>query len=110
MSAVMSEIKIGAYICQGCGLGERLDTAQLMQVAKKEGKAGVVREHPFLCNADGVATIQKDIDAGEVNRVVIAACSRRSKTEAFNFENATLSRAQLARAGHLDPAGHGRGA
>ena len=95
MSAVMSEIKIGAYICKGCGLGERLDTAQLMQVAKKEGKAGVVREHPFLCNADGVATIQKDIDAGEVNRVVIAACSRRSKTEAFNFENVTLSRANL---------------
>jgi quinone-modifying oxidoreductase subunit QmoB len=90
-----SEIKIGAYLCKGCGLGERLDTAELMQVAKKEGKAGVVREHDFLCNADGVAMIQKDIDAGEVNRVVIGACSRRAKTETFNFENVTISRANL---------------
>jgi quinone-modifying oxidoreductase subunit QmoB len=30
-----------------------------------------------------------------VNRVVIAACSRRAKTEAFNFENVTISRANL---------------
>ncbi len=96
MSATAAaEIKIGAYICKGCGLGERLDAAQLMQVAKKEGKAGVVREHEFLCNADGVGMIQKDIDAGEVNRVVIGACSRRAKTEAFNFDKVTVSRANL---------------
>ena len=96
MSATAAvEIKIGAYLCKGCGLGERLDVAQLMQVAKKEGKAGVVREHEFLCNADGVGMIQKDIDAGEVNRVVIGACSRRAKTEAFNFDKVTVSRANL---------------
>ena len=96
MSATAAaEIKIGAYICKGCGLGERLDTAELMTVAKKEGKAAVVREHDFLCNADGVGMIQKDIDAGEVNRVVIGACSRRAKTEAFNFEKVTVSRANL---------------
>ena len=91
----MSEVKLGAYICRGCGLGERLDTKDLAAVAKKEGKAQVVVEHEFLCNADGVATIQKAIDAGEVNHLVIAACSRRAKTEAFGFEGIPVARANL---------------
>jgi len=88
-----AEMKIGAYVCKGCGLGERLDSAQLAQIAQKEGKAQVVREHEFLCNADGVATIRKDIDGDGVNHVVIAACSRRSKAEAFNFEDVAVARA-----------------
>ena len=89
------EIKTGAYICKGCGLGERLDCGQLATIAEREGKANVVREHEFLCNAEGVALIQNDIDNEGVNKVVIAACSRRSKSEAFNFENVAISRANL---------------
>jgi len=92
---VANDVKIGAYICKGCGLGERLDVGQLETIASREGKAGVVKQHDFLCNTDGVKTIQADIDAGEVNRVVICACSRRAKTEAFTFENVTISRANL---------------
>jgi quinone-modifying oxidoreductase subunit QmoB len=92
---VANDAKIGAYICKGCGLGERVDTAQLETIASREGKAGVVKQHDFLCSAEGVKIIQADIDAGEVNRVVICACSRRAKTDAFNFENVTISRANL---------------
>jgi len=91
----VSENKIGAYICKGCGLGERLDCSQLATIAEREGKANIVREHDFLCNAEGVAMIQNDIDNEGVNKVMIAACSRRSKTEAFNFENVAISRANL---------------
>jgi len=90
----MADMKIGAYVCQGCGLGERLDTLALTQVAQKEGKAHVVREHEFLCNSQGVAMIQKDIDEG-VNRVVIGACSRRAKLEAFSFADVAISRVNL---------------
>ncbi len=90
-----NEIKIGAYICKGCGLGERLDTDQLEMIASREGKAGLARQHEYLCSAEGVAMIQRDIDAGEANHVVIAACSRRAKTEAFRFEGVALSRANL---------------
>nr|NIP18163.1 CoB--CoM heterodisulfide reductase iron-sulfur subunit A family protein [Xanthomonadales bacterium]NIX12949.1 FAD-dependent oxidoreductase [Xanthomonadales bacterium] len=89
------EIKTGAYICKGCGLGERLDCGQLATIAEREGKANLVREHDFLCNAEGVAMIQNDIDNEGVNKVVIAACSRRAKTEAFNFDNVAISRANL---------------
>ena len=52
------EIKVGAYICKGCGLGERLDCGQLTTIAEREGKANLVREHDFLCNAEGVAMIR----------------------------------------------------
>ena len=89
------EIKVGAYICKGCGLGERLDCSGLATIAEREGKANLVREHDFLCNAEGVAMIQNDIDNEGVNKVVIAACSRRSKNEAFNFEGVAISRANL---------------
>ena len=89
------EIKVGAYICKGCGLGERLDCGQLATIAEREGKANLVREHEFLCNAEGVAMIQNDIDNEGVNKVMIAACSRRSKSEAFSFENVAISRSNL---------------
>jgi quinone-modifying oxidoreductase subunit QmoB len=87
--------KVGAYICRGCGLGERLDSNQLEQIATREGKVNFARQHDFLCNSEGVAMIQKDIDGDEATHIVIAACSRRAKTEAFNFNNVAMSRANL---------------
>ena len=89
------DMKIGAYVCKGCGLGERLDTDQLEMIATREGKAAFARQHDVLCSPEGVAMIQQDIDSGEANHVVIAACSRRAKTEAFGFKNVALSRANL---------------
>ncbi len=91
----MSEMKIGAYVCKGCGIEERLDTVQLASVAKRDGKAAIAKEHEFLCNADGVAMIQNDIDNEGVNRVVIVGCSRRAKTEAFSFEGVAITRANI---------------
>ncbi len=91
----MADMKIAAYICKGCGLAERLDCDELATIAKRDGKAQVVQQHDFLCSEDGVKMIQKDIDNEGVNRVVIAACSRRAKNEAFNFEGVTISRANL---------------
>ena len=89
------EKKLAAYICKGCGLGDRLDTSQLATIAEREGKCKIVREHEFLCNADGVATIRNDIENEGVTHVAICACSRRSKVEAFNFDDVAMSRANL---------------
>ncbi len=90
----MAEQKVAAYICQGCGLGDRLDTADLAKIAQKEGKVAFAKEHEFLCNADGVQLIKNDIAEG-VTHVVIGACSRRAKTEAFSFPGVHVSRANL---------------
>lgn len=89
------ELLIGAYICKGCGLGERLDSGQLESTATRDGKAKYAKSHDFLCSAEGVAMIQADIDSGITNHVVIGACSRRAKVEAFNFKDVSLARANL---------------
>jgi quinone-modifying oxidoreductase, subunit QmoB len=91
----MSEMKTAAYICAGCGLGDALDVGQLEKIAQKEGKMQVVKHHDFLCSAGGVQTIRDDIDKEGVTHVMIAACSRRSKTEAFHFPTVAMSRANL---------------
>jgi len=91
----MSEMKTAAYICSGCGLGDKLDIAQLSKIAQKEGKMALVREHAFLCNPEGVQMIRNDIASEAVTHVCIAACSRRAKTEAFNFPEVAMSRANL---------------
>lgn len=91
----MADKKFGAYICKGCGIGERLNANQLASVATKEGKMAFAKQHDFLCNSEGVAMIQADINAGEVNHLMIAACSKRAKMDAFSFDNVVMSRANL---------------
>jgi quinone-modifying oxidoreductase, subunit QmoB len=49
----------------------------------------------MLCGAEGVKLIQDDIDAGNATHIMIAACSRRSKVEAFSFPTVAMSRANL---------------
>ncbi len=88
-------MKTAAYICGGCGIAERLDTAQLAKTAEREGKMNLVRQHPFLCSAEGVQAIRDDMQKEGVTHIAIAACSRRSKTEAFNFPAVAISRANV---------------
>ena len=89
------EKKIGAYMCSGCGIGDRLDCGQLETTATRDGKAAHAKTHEFLCSEAGVKLIQDDIDNDGVTHVVIGACSRRAKTDAFNFDNVSIHRANL---------------
>ena len=92
----MSEdMKIGAYLCKGCGLGERLDMERMAAVAESEGSAALVRQHDFLCGADGVSVIRDDIAGEGLTHLMIGACSRRSKTQAFDFDAVAVARANL---------------
>ncbi|MDE2398300.1 MAG: FAD-dependent oxidoreductase [Burkholderiales bacterium] len=91
----MSVIKTAAYLCSGCGIGDAISTAQLAKVAQKEGKMALVREHPFLCSEEGVAGVRQDLEAEGVTHVLLAACSRRAKAEAFRFPGTAVARANL---------------
>jgi quinone-modifying oxidoreductase subunit QmoB len=91
----MADNKYAAYLCAGCGIGDAVDLGQSEKVAQKEGKMQVVRRHEFLCGAQGVQAIRDDIEKEGVTHVVIAACSRRAKTEAFRFPTVALARANL---------------
>jgi quinone-modifying oxidoreductase subunit QmoB len=79
--------KLGVYICGGCSIGESLDVARLMSVAQKEYQTPVCRTHPFLCGEEGLSTIRKDLAENAVDSLVIAACSPRMKSAAFNFNS-----------------------
>ncbi len=89
------EKKFAGYICTGCGIGERLDAGQLETTAKRDGKMQTCKQHEMLCSKEGVQMIRDDIDNEGVTHVMIAACSRRAKVEAFNFTDVAMSRANL---------------
>ncbi len=89
------EKKFAGYICTGCGIGERLDAGQLESTAKRDGKIADCVQHEMLCNKEGVQMIRNAIDNDGVTHVMIAACSRRAKVEAFNFPEVAMSRANL---------------
>jgi len=91
----MSEMKTAAYICTGCGIGDRLDVKTMEKIATKEGKMALVKNHTFLCGEEGVAMIKNDIANDGVTHLMIAGCSRRAKTEAFHFPTAAMARANL---------------
>ena len=55
----------------------------------------LVKRHDFLCSAAGVQLIRDDIETEGVTHVMIAACSRRAKTEAFDFPGIAVTRANL---------------
>jgi quinone-modifying oxidoreductase, subunit QmoB len=78
--------KLGVYICAGCSIGEAVDVNRLSEVAQKEYKVPVAKIHPFLCGAEGLSAIRKDLAEGAVDALVIAGCSPRMKTAAFSFD------------------------
>ena len=88
------EKKFAGYICTGCGIGDRLDAGQLESVAKRDGKMQSCKQHELLCSSEGVQMIRSDIAEGTTH-IMIAACSRRAKVEAFNFTDVAMSRANL---------------
>ena len=87
--------KFAGFICTGCGIGDRLDAGQLEAVAKREGKMATCQQHEMLCSKDGVQLIRNAIDTDGATHIMIAACSRRAKVEAFNFTDVAMSRANL---------------
>ncbi len=89
------EKKYAAYICTGCGIGERLDAGQLETTATRDGKMQSCKQHEMLCSSEGVQMIRDDIDNDGVTHIMIAACSRRAKVEAFSFNDVAMSRANL---------------
>ncbi len=85
--------KYGVYICTGCGIGDTLDMEDLVEIPEEEGVNCTT--HPFLCSKEGVGLIQKDVDEGKVNAMVIGACSRRVNFDVFRFDNCIVERVNL---------------
>ena len=80
--------KIGVYICSGCGIGESIDVEALSAVAN-EFKIAKCLDHPVMCGEEGAGLIRADLESGDTNCAVIAACSGRVKTDVFSFDPMT---------------------
>ena len=89
------ETKLAVYICTGCGIGEALDIEALSKVATKDCKAPICRNHPNLCNQDGVQLIKNDIANEGANLLVIAACSPRVMYDVFAFDDCVVERTNI---------------
>ncbi|MBF0463808.1 MAG: hydrogenase iron-sulfur subunit [Nitrospirae bacterium] len=79
----MADSKMGVYICTGCGIGESINVEELQKTARS---AASCKTHSFFCSDDGVQVIKDDINNDGINKIVIAACSPRVNTDAFDFD------------------------
>jgi len=76
--------KIGVYLCH---CGENIAGAVNIEEVKKHAAnlpgVAVVRDYLFICSDPGQDLIKQDIQAGLVNRVVVAACTPRTHEPIF---------------------------
>jgi len=80
------EPKIGVYVCHcGINIGGVVSVPDLCEYAKTLPNVAVAREYKFFCSDNGQALIKEDIEAGLVNRVVVAACSPRMHEPTFRL-------------------------
>ncbi|MGO8737903.1 FAD-dependent oxidoreductase [Rhodoblastus sp.] len=91
----MSEKKPGVYLCKGCGIADAVDVGALEKVGKNEFRIGHCVVSDALCSAEGVASMQKDVADGAVNRMVVGACSPRVMADKFRFDGVPVVRANL---------------
>ncbi len=77
--------KLGIYICSGCDIGKAVDIEKLAEIAKSDTKAAICKTNEFLCGGNAIREIREDIEKEGLNRVVIAGCSHRVKTDEFNL-------------------------
>ena len=83
--------KVGVYICKGCDIGKSLDIDKLSEVSTGELKCPVCKTVDVMCTPEAVALIRADIENKGINRVVVAACSRRGFPELFEIGGDVMS-------------------
>ena len=78
--------RIGVYICHcGINIGGVVSVPDLVEYAKTLPNVEVAQEYKFFCSDVGQKMIKEDIEAGKVNRVVVAACSPRMHEPTFRI-------------------------
>ncbi|MFO7671292.1 MAG: hydrogenase iron-sulfur subunit [Bacteroidales bacterium] len=93
----MSEVSVNRLlaICSGCGIGNSLDVARLMDTLTRERPEVHCVRHHALCSEEGIQMILSQIEATGSGRVAIAACSPRVKSEQFILERTYVERINL---------------
>jgi heterodisulfide reductase subunit A len=76
-------VTIGVFLCD-CGTNIK-GAVDLDAVEGAVGELEGVRvyRHPFMCSEDGQDLVRRSLDEGEVDRVLVAACSPRHHGDVF---------------------------
>jgi quinone-modifying oxidoreductase subunit QmoB len=77
----------GVFLCGGCGIGEAINLEGLVAAAAELG-AGPCTIHPCLCAPEPVAAMRAAVESGELDALLVAACSPRAKVAEFRFDPA----------------------
>ena len=87
--------KMALAVCSGCGIGSCIDIEKLIHVASDAVEVITCFKHEALCSVVGLDVLHKISREAEVDRLAIAACSPRVKSEQFNMEGLYVERVNL---------------
>jgi heterodisulfide reductase subunit A len=86
-------MKVGVYVCHcGINIADHVDVEALENSAGKHPRVAVARNYTYMCSDPGQDLIVHDIEAYQLDRVVVAACSPTMHEVTFRK---TLSKAGL---------------
>jgi len=78
------EQKVGVFICHcGNNIAGIIDVEKLTDYAKTLPNVKAAENYKFMCSEIGQGLIQKKIESGEIDRVIVAACSPRMHESTF---------------------------
>ena len=68
--------RVGVYVCHcGTNIAGKVDIDEVVRYSRGLPGVALVRDYKFMCSDPGQGLIQKDIEAGLIDRVVVASCS-----------------------------------
>ncbi len=86
---------IGVFLCDcGTNIAGAVDLDRVERALERLDDVRVFR-HPFMCSQDGQDLVRGAMDRGEVDRVVVAACSPRHHGDVFREAVKDLNRGPL---------------
>jgi heterodisulfide reductase subunit A len=68
--------RIGVYVCRcGTNIAATVNVEDVVAYAGKLGNVELAKEYSYMCSDPGQDMIKEDIQANDLNRVVVASCS-----------------------------------
>jgi heterodisulfide reductase subunit A len=84
VSKLDKDVKVGVFACHcGINISSVVNIPELIAYAKTLPNVAVAKEYKFMCSEIGQNIIKEHIEKGDINRVIVAACSPRMHEPTF---------------------------
>lgn len=85
----------GIYICGGCRIGDNIDTDALNASLTGQLQPAFCKTHGALCSAEGTRLLAETIENCGPDKLVIAACGKGTRDDAFEIDGIQTERVNL---------------